>query len=488
MSGRGQGGGGGGGRTSPPGQGSAALRSSLRGSHVGKKVASLQVLKVDADGSGRVILLGKHQISMALQLPVRDLRMLDPQLATTFPAALLVRENAIVVNLEGVRAVITVDHILLFSHTGPKVTAFVTNLQQKLSQRRRKGFRGGVESEEEDAVGDSYSPPGADSAAVQMLRSPGKRNYSEEDLPEVGVPQLPFELHCLELVLQHVCSSLMEQATDLDRVLVPALEALVVRITMKNLEKIRKAKIVLNRLTKRTEQIREEMENFLNDDGDMRDLYLTRKLDIRQRKSQEEVEAAAAREAEVEAAAEESNISGLFRTPRSIEIQGRNVRDGQGQDGHDSTRRGVFSASPRVGSHRKIGDLQSFYERDVGYDSDEDIQEAENLLEAYFIIVDNTYDKLTTMSENIDDTEDYVNIALDTLRNKLIQIDLVFTTGTFGVAVAALIASIFGMNIKNGIEGSEPLFISVTVILCLGVIIFFIILIWYYRRNRLVNI
>ena len=92
------------------------------------------------------------------------------------------------------------------------------------------------------------------------------------------------------------------------------------------------------------------------------------------------------------------------------------------------------------------------------------------------------------MSGSIDDTEDYINIALDTLRNKLIQIDLVFTTGTFGVAVAALIASIFGMNIQNGIENSEPLFIGVTVILCLGVIIFFIVLTWYYRRNRLLNI
>ena len=41
-----------------------------------------------------------------------------------------------------------------------------------------------------------------------------------------------------ELVLQHVCSSLMEQAAELDRVLVPTLDALVLRITMKNLEKI----------------------------------------------------------------------------------------------------------------------------------------------------------------------------------------------------------------------------------------------------------
>ena len=460
-----------------------------------RQAATLQVLKVDADGSGRVISLGKHQISVALQLPVRDLRMLDPQLSTTFPAALLVRENAIVVNLEGIRAVITVDHVLLFSHSGPKVTAFVTNLQLKLSQRRRQALGG---ADAEDDAGDVYSPPGAE-AVRELLRTPGRKNYSDVDLPEVtGVPQLPFELHCLELVLQHVCSSLMEQAAELDRVLVPTLDALVLRITMKNLEKIRKSKIVLNRLTKRAEQIREELENFLNDDGDMRDLYLTRKLNIRQRKLADEAEAAAEEEAEALAAEAaggvgDVNISGLFRTPRSIDNRGgRGGREGRGGDGgrSDSAKRaGAFTGSPRVASLRKVGDFQrDFYERDLGYDSDEDIQEAENLLEAYFIIIDNSYDKLTTMSGNIDDTEDYINIALDTLRNKLIQIDLVFTTGTFGVAVAALIASIFGMNIKNGVEGSEPLFIAVTTVLCLGVIIFLIVLTWYYRRNRLLNI
>jgi len=448
---------------------------------------------VDADGSGRVISLGKHQISVALQLPVRDLRMLDPQLSTTFPAALLVRENAIVVNLEGIRAVITVDHVLLFSHSGPKVTAFVSNLQLKLSQRRRRAQGGG---DAEDDAGDAYSPP----AVAELLRTPGRKSYSDVDLPEVtGVPQLPFELHCLELVLQHVCSSLMEQTSELDRVLLPTLDALVLKITMKNLEKIRKSKIVLNRLTKRTEQIREELENFLNDDGDMRDLYLTRKLNIRQRKLADEAEAAAEEEEEALAAqaaggAADVNISGLFRTPRTAEVRGgQGGREGRGGDGGRSdaaARAGAFSTSPRVASLRKMGDpfQRDFYERDVGYDSDEDIQEAENLLEAYFIIIDNSYDKLTTMSGNIDDTEDYINIALDTLRNKLIQIDLVFTTGTFGVAVAALIASIFGMNIKNGIEGSEPLFIAVTTLLCLGVIIFLFVLTWYYRRNRLLNI
>ena len=102
----------------------------------------------------------------------------------------------------------------------------VSNLQLKLSQRRRRAQGGG---DAEDDAGDAYSPP----AVAELLRTPGRKSYSDVDLPEVtGVPQLPFELHCLELVLQHVCSSLMEQTSELDRVLLPTLDALVLKITM----------------------------------------------------------------------------------------------------------------------------------------------------------------------------------------------------------------------------------------------------------------
>ena len=60
------------------------------------------------------------------------------------------------------------------------------------------------------------------------------------------------------------------------------------------------------------EQIREELENFLNDDGDMRDLYLTRKLNIRQRKLADEAEAAAEEEGPEMVASQRQRMQGQW--------------------------------------------------------------------------------------------------------------------------------------------------------------------------------
>ncbi|KAJ6801955.1 magnesium transporter MRS2-1-like [Iris pallida] len=42
----------------------------------------------------------------------------------------------------------------------------------------------------------------------------------------------------------------------------------------------------------------------------------------------------------------------------------------------------------------------------------ENIKELEILLEAYFVVIDGTLNKLTSLKEYIDDTEDFINIQL----------------------------------------------------------------------------
>ena len=94
----------------------------------------------------------------------------------------------------------------------------------------------------------------------------------------------------------------------------------------------------------------------------------------------------------------------------------------------------------------------------------------ENLLEAYFILIDNAFDKLETLDEFIDDTEDLINLELDSHRNQLIQLELILTTCTFAVAVAGMVAGIFGMNIPYGIDGggTPPWVFYVVVVATLG--------------------
>ena len=48
-------------------------------------------------------------------LQLRDLRLLDPALATSYPSAILARDSALVVNLEFIKCIITTDYVLVLN-------------------------------------------------------------------------------------------------------------------------------------------------------------------------------------------------------------------------------------------------------------------------------------------------------------------------------------------------------------------------------------
>ncbi|GAA0167146.1 RNA splicing factor [Lithospermum erythrorhizon] len=77
-----------------------------------------------------------------------------------------------------------------------------------------------------------------------------------------------------------------------------------------------------------------------------------------------------------------------------------------------------------------------------------DVEELEMLLEAYFVQVDGTLNKLSTLKEYVDDIEDYINIMLDDEQNHLLQMGVILTTATLVVSAFVVVAGIFGMNIQ----------------------------------------
>ncbi|XP_034930728.2 magnesium transporter MRS2-I [Populus alba] len=103
-----------------------------------------------------------------------------------------------------------------------------------------------------------------------------------------------------------------------------------------------------------------------------------------------------------------------------------------------------FPASPTIGS--KISRASRVSLATVRGDEN-DVEELEMLLEAYFMQIDSTLNKLTTLREYIDDTEDYINIQLDNHRNQLIQLELFLSSGTACLSIYSLVAGIFGVNI-----------------------------------------
>ncbi|KAK3419769.1 hypothetical protein EUGRSUZ_G00531 [Eucalyptus grandis] len=104
-----------------------------------------------------------------------------------------------------------------------------------------------------------------------------------------------------------------------------------------------------------------------------------------------------------------------------------------------------FFASPTTGSKLSRTSRASA----VTAREENDVEELEMLLEAYFMQIDGTLNKLSTLREYIDDTEDYINIQLDNHRNQLIQLELFLSSGTLCLSVYSLVAAVFGMNIPN---------------------------------------
>ncbi|XP_057431059.1 magnesium transporter MRS2-2-like isoform X2 [Lotus japonicus] len=303
-------------------------------------------IKLDATGHSSLLNMDKYDIIHRLKIHARDLRILDPILS--YPSTILGREKAIVLNLEHIKAIITAEEVFLLDPADENVVPVVEELQRRLSA---------IDTNQ----GDDYD--------IEI----DENNES------------PFEFRALEALLEVVCSYLAARTKELEMATYPALDELTTKITSRNLDKVRKLKSAMTRLTARVQKVRDELEQLIYDDDNMADLYLSRK-------------------------------SSKLLSPLDVSSW--------------------FVTSPTRGSKLSNGD-------------ENDVEELEMLLEAYFMDIDHTFNKLTTLRGYVDDTEDYINIQIDNHRNQLIQVVL-FTAILSAIMFLAIITS----PRKKGLVGS----------------------------------
>ncbi|XP_041005667.1 magnesium transporter MRS2-I-like isoform X1 [Juglans microcarpa x Juglans regia] len=329
-----------------------------------KTAVSTSWVFLDNSGESTILDVDKYAIMRRVQIHARDLRILDPLLS--YPSTILGREKVIVLNLEHIKAIVTAEEVLLRDPFEDNVIPIVEELQRRLPLANSICHGQGEEEEH----------PSTES---------GEEN------------EFPFEFRALEVVLEAICSFLDARTRELETDVYPALDELTSKISSRNLDRVRKLKSAMTRLTNRVQKVRDELEQLLDDDEDMADLYLSRKL-----------------------SGTSSPVNG-FDAPN------------------------WFINSPTTGS--KISKTSRASAATT--QEEDDIDELEMLLEAYFMQIDGTMHKLTTMREYIDDTEDYINIQLDNHRNQLIQLELLLSSGTVSLSVYSLVAAMFGMNIPT---------------------------------------
>uniref|UniRef100_A0A7N0TSJ5 Magnesium transporter n=1 Tax=Kalanchoe fedtschenkoi TaxID=63787 RepID=A0A7N0TSJ5_KALFE len=366
-------------------------------------------IRIYQDGSSDTLELDKATLMKHCSLPARDLRLLDPMFI--YPSTILGREKAIVVSLEQIRCIITADEVLVMKSL--------------------------------------------DGCVVQYQSELSKRIQTNKDQAD----DLPFEFRALELALELTCTALDAQTKELEMEIHPVLDELASNISTLNLERVRRFKGHLLALTQRVQKVRDEIEQLMDDDGDMAEMYLTEKKQRMEAHTPSETHSKTFDE-----------THGFSRSAPVSPI---------GSSSASGAQRLQRAFSSIVGSS-KHGSLS------YSSTANENIEQLEMLLEAYFVVIDNTLSKILSLKEYIDDTEDFINIKLGNVQNQLIQFELLLTTATFVATIFTVVAGIFGMNFADAIFDCPAAFnwiLLITGIFCILIYAGFLL---YFRHKKVI--
>ncbi|XP_074275858.1 magnesium transporter MRS2-3 [Silene latifolia] len=446
-------------------------------------------LVLDSTGQGQVVEAGKHSIMRRTGLPGRDLRILDPLLS--YPSTVLGREKAIVINLEHIKAIITAQEVLLLNSKDPSVTPFVDDLQRRLLRLHQatklQEARGDADESEwknlydlEDCDSTDVSPEN-DSCGFPPRRGMNDETGNMEEKEDLknrdGVKVLPFEFIALEACLEAACSSLDHEATTLEQEAHPALDKLTSKISTLNLERVRQIKSRLVALTGRVQKVRDELEHLLDDDDDMAEMYLSEKL------AEQNLEESSASSVNEHDDVNQPEMDTRMPAEMSSEIYAGSGRYESDAANAQDQYFGVGAALARSGT--RTSTTHSAISKHL------DVEELEMLLEAYFVQIDGTLNKLTTLREYVDDTEDYINIMLDDKQNHLLQMGVMLTTATLVISAFVVVAGVFGMNITIDLfdpdKHGDPEFLWTVGGGATGTIVLYILAIAWCKHKRLLE-
>ena len=345
-------------------------------------------------------------------------------------------------------------------------------------------------------------PPSPEEAGAAYERY--DESSSMDDVAQEMEP-LPFELVVLEAALKEVINSISIKVADIEQVTMPAMDALMKRVTPSNLECVCKVKTRLQRITGRCEAIRDELERFLQDDEDMDRMCLTRKKEI------EEEYMMAKRESMSFHSLSGVNVSDEVEmtqaNPQANPSQANQRNMGAPVATSMTHRRGFLTrqmvginaqmSSPGLLGSKLIsnppGGVPDDRDRDRDRDRDDPDADAdahlevENLLESYFMQVDSMHDKLVALGAYIEDSEEFTQIELDSSRNRLIRFEVVLTVATFAVMSSNIVSGMLGEKRKlpDQLLGQTERFVYVNVVSATVSCFIFAAILWYMRKLKI---
>ncbi|KAK9826625.1 hypothetical protein WJX74_006505 [Apatococcus lobatus] len=461
-------------------------------------------LRIDAHGNLELTKVDKHAMVGDLGIHYRDLRTVDPLIATVYPASIFIRDRALVVNLECLRMIVCKDEVFVLGVPDLHASQPAC-MRPKLDHFFVKELVARLQA------------PTLSSAGLARVSSIDKR--------------LPYELRALEAGLSCALRLLEGEVASLEAATQPRLERLLGRVSRVELDGVRQSKSNVGRMVSRMTHLKEELEDILDDDQDMADMYIGRREQAaEQQKAHRQASIASTftddhselgdidehgpepsgqgesnwspseekqREAAASLAAKfgETGPHPIRRDNLGRPIEGssplptaesapdrlphRPPLHPESQDtfnpapsaptmghsnsahAHQKTRHSKQPGKWHANRIHQIAAVLSKMDMDSGHGGPEDpndFRSCENLIEAYFMQVDGLLGRLNSLEAKIRGTEDLINIELDHRRNELVALDLFVTAVMAMFAFVSMIGGIFGMNMKNGYEENRAAF------------------------------
>ncbi|KAG6541962.1 hypothetical protein Mapa_016598 [Marchantia paleacea] len=328
-----------------------------------------EVIEINRLGKAVKKLVSRRQLLRTSGLRLRDLRRVDPSLWVTNSApALLVREQAILLNLGSLRAIATKEDVLIFDHQSVGARGFIEILIPRL--------------------------------AVD------KNGY---------VHAMPFELEVMESALISRTQRLERALMDVEPRVISLLQVLPFRLTADVLEELRVSKQALVEVGAKA--------------GALRDMLLE-----------------------------------LLENPQDIR------------------RMTIMGSSCSM--RKEDGDLECTIpqEKQVAEDEEEEI---EMLLEYYLQRCESCHGQAEKLLSSAKEMEDSIAVNLSSRRLEVSRLELLLQVGTFCAALGALVAGIFGMNLKSYLEERAMAFWITTAGIILGGTFLYIYIVSYLKNRKI---
>ncbi|DBA94685.1 TPA: hypothetical protein ACH3X1_002247 [Trebouxia sp. C0004] len=475
-----------------------SLEQGQAAAQVGKAV--YEVLKLSSSGKTRRIYVKRRDLLRANHLQPRDLRRIDPSLSITKTSPnISVKEHCLLVNLGGVRAIITAHSCLLFEPSNNQSKKFLECVTPRLTAN--EGAR---------------------------VLAEFRRNH--DDYAEGENEQPPFELEMVEGALMVATGRLDAELLNVTKRVTNVLQMLPKNITPVNLEELRRVKQQLVELESRAENIVNMLEELMDDEDEMRDMNLSSRPgreEKRRVRERDRLEREMERERDIvrREDSQEGPFSSLqeFRDFKDSQRQAKQQQQQQqsqpAQSSSDTQRRasssqtsssnssngsspsrGPYVSTSRSRSGRKEYDsLRSQEDAEEGYQEAEaaleimeeaeaeeaELEEVEDLLEYYLQRATTTQSEAERLLAGSRDLEESIGVSLSARRFEVNRLELTLSMAGFAAGIGAMIAGIFGMNLKSTLEDSIIGFWGTTAAIVLGCFWIFVALYKYTCRRRI---